>query len=77
MDGLTLDKTPYTSLTEADSILANPYFTNLNSSNQYVLTYSGTDNGTLSIMAASVPEPTTTTLSLLALSALAMRRRRK
>lgn len=77
VDGLTLDKTPYTSLTEADSILANPYFTNLNSSNQYVLTYSGTDNGTLSIMAASVPEPTTTTLSLLALSALAMRRRRK
>lgn len=77
VDGLTLDKTTYTSLTENDSMLANPYFTNLNSGNQYVLTYSGTDNGTLSIMAASVPEPTTTTLSLLALSALAMRRRRK
>lgn len=77
VDGLTLDKTTYTSLTESDSMLANPYFTNLNNSNQYVLTYSGTDNGTLSIMAASVPEPTTTTLSLLALSALAMRRRRK
>ncbi|MBQ8517825.1 MAG: PEP-CTERM sorting domain-containing protein [Akkermansia sp.] len=77
VDGLTLDKASYTSLTESDSMLANPYFTNLNSSNQYVLTYSGTDNGTLSIMAASVPEPTTTTLSLLALSALAMRRRRK
>ena len=39
--------------------------------------YSGTDNGTLSIMAASVPEPTTTTLSLLALAGLAARSRRK
>ncbi len=76
VDGLKLGKTSYTSISANDEILAAPYFSNLNS-DQYRLTYTGTDNGTLSILSAAVPEPTSTTLSLLALSALAMRRRRK
>lgn len=77
VDGLTLGNREYTTISTEDSILASPYFSNL--SNNYVLTYTGTDNGSLNItmLSASVPEPTTTTLSLLALSALAARRRRK
>lgn len=76
VDGLTLGNTEYTTISTEDSILASPYFSNL--SNNYVLSYTGTANGSLSItmMSAAVPEPTTVTLSLLALSALAMRRRR-
>ena len=78
VDGLTLGKTSYTTITTEDSMLASPWFTNL-TGDQYVLTYTGTDNGSLSItmMSAAVPEPTTATLSLLALAALAARRRRK
>lgn len=78
VDGLTLGNTSYTSITTEDSMLASPWFTNL-TGDQYVLTYTGTDNGSLSItmMSAAVPEPTTATLSLLALAALAARRRRK
>ncbi|MBQ3241297.1 MAG: PEP-CTERM sorting domain-containing protein, partial [Akkermansia sp.] len=76
VDGLKLGETSYTSISENDEILASPYFTNLNS-DQYRLTYTGTDNGTLSILSAAVPEPATATLSLLALAALAARRRRK
>ena len=77
VDGLTLGSTEYSFITTEDSILASPYFSNL--TNNYILTYTGTDNGSLSItmMSASVPEPTTATLSLLALAALASRRRRK
>ncbi len=78
VDGLKLADTSYTSITTEDSILASPWFTNL-TGDQYALTYTGTDNGSLSItmMSAAVPEPTTATLSLLALAALAARRRRK
>lgn len=77
VDSLTLGNKEYSSITTEDSILASPYFSNLESN--YFLTYTGTDNGTLSItmMSASIPEPTSTALSLLALSALAARRRRK
>ena len=77
VDSLTLGNKEYSSITPEDSILASPYFSNLESN--YFLTYTGTDNGTLSItmMSASIPEPTSTALSLLALSALAARRRRK
>ena len=76
VDGLTLGNTSYSVITEEDNILAAPYFSNL-SSNNYVLTYTGTDNGTLNItmMSMTVPEPTTATLSLLALAGLAARRR--
>lgn len=76
VDGLTLGETSYASISENDEILASPYFTNLNS-DQYHLTYTGPDNGTLAIISAAVPEPATATLSLLALAALAARRRRK
>ena len=76
VDGLKLGETSYTSISADDGILASPYFTNINS-DQYRLTYTGTDNGTLSIISAAVPEPATATLSLLALAALAARRRRK
>ena len=75
VDGLTLGNTEYTTISPEDSILASPYFSNL--SNNYVLSYTETDNGSLSITMLSIPEPASSTLSLLALSALAMRRRRK
>ena len=76
VDGLKLGETSYASISADDGILASPYFTNINS-DQYRLTYTGTDNGTLAILSAAVPEPATATLSLLALAALAARRRRK
>ncbi|MBR4108082.1 MAG: hypothetical protein IKK45_05290 [Akkermansia sp.] len=63
-------------LSTKDNMLASIYFTNL-TSDDYVLTFSGSGegNGTLSI--AMVPEPASATLSLLALAAMATRRRRK
>ena len=65
-DAITLD----------DRVLANEYFSNL--ADSYFLVYdttAGVGQGELSI--AMIPEPTTATLSLVALAALAMRRRRK
>ncbi len=54
---------------------AADYFSNLGADSGFMLSYNG---GTVSITrAAAIPEPTTATLSLLALSALAARRRRK
>lgn len=44
--------------------------------NGYQLVYDGATSGKVSITTAAVPEPTTATLSLLALAALAARRRR-
>lgn len=78
VDGLTLGNKEYTTITENDSILAMPYFSNLDSSN-YVLTYTGTDNGSLNItmVTASVPEPTSSMLGLMGLVAFTLRRRRK
>ncbi len=66
------------SVTEAASdgkVLASEVFTNVNNAQLYV-TYQVIDN-VGSLLVVHVPEPTTTTLSLLALSALASRRRRK
>ena len=74
-NGLTQDPflTPFSS-TSSD-IVASDLFSNLLSDNFY-LSYQVIDNiGSLSI--TMVPEPTTATLSLLALAALAARRRRK
>ena len=65
------------SITLEDGVLAKNYFTNL--SDNYFLIYDtslGDGLGELSI-GMVVPEPTTATLSLVALAALAMRRRRK
>ena len=60
---------------ESDRVLASSVFSNVENSSLYV-TYHVVDNvGSLLVM--NVPEPTTTTLSLLALTALAARRRRK
>ena len=64
-DAITLD----------DRVLANEYFSNL--ADSYFLVYdttAGVGQGELSI--AMIPEPTTATLSLLALAGLAARRRR-
>ncbi len=66
------------SVTEAASdgkVLASEVFTNVNNAQLYV-TYQVIDN-VGSLLVVHVPEPTTATLSLLALAALAARRRRK
>ena len=76
VDGLKLGETSYASISADDGILASPYFTNLNS-DQYRLTYTGTDNGTLAILSAAVPEPTSSMLGLMGLVAFTFRRRRK
>ena len=55
---------------------ASTVYSNLNSQTFYV-TYNGTNVGTYTLAIGLVPEPTTSTLSLLALCALAARRRRK
>ena len=56
-------------------VLASEVFTNVNDAQLYV-TYQVIDNAG-SLLVVHVPEPTTATLSLLALAALAARRRRK
>ena len=62
-------------ITKDDGVDASTYFTNLGQG-EFVLTYTGaTGGGTVSLM--NVPEPTTATLSLLALMGLAARRRRR
>ena len=74
VDAFVLDSTDYAQLTPEDAVLASDYFSNITSSN-YVLTYTGANVGSLAIV-MNVPEPTTATLSLLALAGLAARRRR-
>ncbi|MDO5449586.1 MAG: hypothetical protein Q4F30_01720 [Akkermansia sp.] len=75
VDSLTLGTTAGTGATTVD---ASQYFTNL-AADTYNLVYSGVDaGGEVSIQkAGSVPEPTTGTLSLLALAGLMARSRRK
>ena len=58
------------------SVLASTLFSNVQSENMYV-EYHVIDNVGSLVVTMTIPEPATTTLSLLALSALAMRRRRK
>ena len=77
---LATSATEYQELSGTNSsLLASTYFHELSS--DYRLSYTVSEDyangGTLSLTLAAIPEPTTTTLSLLALSALAMRRRRK
>ena len=79
VDTLYLGSSPdaATSITLSDGVQAKDYFTNL--SDNYFLIYDttlGEGLGEISI-GMVVPEPTTATLSLVALAALAMRRRRK
>ena len=75
MDSLTLGDTVYTIISTEDAILADSYFSNL--SENYVLKYTGTNNGSLYITMFSVPEPTSSVLGLVGLTALTLRRRRK
>ena len=63
-------------LSTKDNMLASIYFTNL-TSDDYVLTFSGSGEGNGTLAIAMVPEPASATLSLLALAAMAARRRRK
>ena len=77
---LATSATEYQELSGTNSsLLASTYFHELSS--DYRLSYTVSEDyangGTLSLTLAAIPEPTTTTLSLLALSALAVRRRRK
>ena len=74
VDALSLNGTRYDTISVEERVLAAPYFSNLNNDN-FVLTYSGGETGIFGI--AMIPEPTTATLSLLALLGLAARRRRK
>ena len=85
VDSLTLASSGYSNWTQAitmeDAVDASAYFTNLEKGKYYVI-YTGVSNGGANVgevmlMGAAVPEPTTGTLSLLALAALAARRRRK
>ena len=73
IDSLTLPQTATT--TTSGRVWAGVVFSNLASNQNYYLVYQA-DTGTLSIV-YNVPEPATATLSLLALAALAARRRRK
>ena len=60
---------------ESSRVLASSVFSNVQSANLYV-DFRMVDNVGM-LMVVNVPEPATTTLSLLALTALAMRRRRR
>ncbi|MGN0837274.1 MAG: PEP-CTERM sorting domain-containing protein, partial [Akkermansia sp.] len=76
ISSLTLSGNTYTTdLTATDNVLLENYFTGLNGGS-YALGYTAA-TGTLYAQCLSVPEPATATLSLLALSALAARRRRR
>ena len=76
VDELTLGGTTYkaTELTEAVQVGAGTVFSNQGAS-AYNLSFG--HDGVVSLMTQDTPEPTTATLSLLALMALAARRRRK
>ncbi len=65
----------YTTLLSGELVNASDYFENLKGHSDLVFSYDS-NTQTLKIIYA-IPEPTTTTLSLLALAALAARRRRK
>lgn len=81
IDNLYLNGTQYESISLSDMLGASVYFAGLNDDEyrRYLLTYDSSvlGEGVLSVHVVSVPEPTTATLSLLALVALAARRRRK
>ena len=73
--GLSGVSLPAVVATESDRVLASSIFSNVQSETLYV-TYQTVDN-VGSLLVVNVPEPATSTLGLLALTALAARRRRK
>ena len=75
VDSLTLDQTYTEAITPEMQINAAGWFHGIEPEKYYVV-YDGSNVGQVAIFCAT-PEPTTSTLSLLALAALAARRRRK
>ena len=67
----------YKTLMNGVQASAADYFKNLSGNTGLMLSYNSTDGSVSITQTAAIPEPATTTLSLLALSALAARRRRK
>ncbi|MBR5331427.1 MAG: autotransporter-associated beta strand repeat-containing protein [Akkermansia sp.] len=73
----TNDALSYSALMDGGQVAAADYFSNLLGNSGLVLSYNGTA-GTVTITnTQAVPEPTTATLSLLALAGLCARRRRR
>ena len=70
------DENTENKLTEEDEKDLSTWFSNVQAGTYY-LSYDATSGKVYAEMVATVPEPTTATLSLLALCGLAMRRRRK
>ena len=78
--GDTADKYAAGDLTTESKVLASTYFKNLSSRNDLYITFDNLNGGQVSLTvgeALVVPEPATATLSLLALAAMAARRRRR
>ncbi len=78
--GDTKDKYAAGALTTESKVLASTYFKNLSSRNDLYITFDNLNGGQVSLTvgeALVVPEPATATLSLLALAAMAARRRRR
>ncbi len=73
----TTDATAYEALVEDTTVEASKYFDNLSGYTGLMLSYNSTDGSVSITQTAAIPEPATSTLSLLALSVLAARRRRK
>ena len=67
----------YKTLMNGVQASAADYFRNLSGNTGLMLSYNSTDGSVSITLTAAIPEPATSTLSLLALSALAARRRRK
>ena len=73
----TNEAVSYKTLMNEVQVSAADYFSNLSGNTGLMLSYNSTDGSVSITQTAAIPEPATSTLSLLALSALAARRRRK
>lgn len=73
----TNEAVSYKTLMNEVQASAADYFRNLSGNTGLMLSYNSTDGSVSITQTAAIPEPSTSTLSLLALSALAARRRRK
>ena len=72
----TNDAVSYSALMDGGQVAAADYFSNLSGNSGLVLSYNSTDGSVSITNTASIPEPATATLSLLALAGLCARRRR-